>query len=174
MAGISIKATFAKPGARSRGRVATYTRTILRNVDPGLPPSVIMSVMANIVPMLERVPVSYQVHGVRYEVLRIESRTVGGVRVERAVFKDERVLHKSFAREMRRRHRAGRRSHVRAGRAEARRRAACSLALLAMARAARIKQTAHKYLAARAYILALSPLYLSAPAASTLAAIPSG
>lgn len=174
MTGVSIKATWIKPNRRSRGRVATYTRTIMRNINPDAHPSQIMSVMAGIIPMLERIPASYQAHGVRYEVLRVERRVENGVRIERAVFKDERAVHTSFAREMRRRHRAERRAKLSISRTEARRRRIIALTLLAMARNAHIKSSASKQLTAQAPMLARTALYLSAPRGKTLSAIPSG
>lgn len=163
MAGISIKATTIKSGARSRGRAATSTRTILRNVSADAHPSQVMSAMSVLLPMLDNIPASYQMHGVRYELLRVERRTVDGVRVRRAVFNDERAVHKSFAREMRRRHRAARKSDMREYRAEARIRRARARALLAMARAAHIGHTAQNVLAARETSPALPTLFLSAP-----------
>lgn len=173
MTGISIKATTIRSAARSRGRAASSTRTLLRSVRADAHPAEIMSLMSEIFPMLATIPASYQMRGVRYELQHIERRTVDGVRVSRAVFKGERAVHKSFAREMRRRHRASRKYDARQTRAEARRRRARAAALLAMSRGAHIKHTAPKCLCARAPMLALAPLYLSAPVPSPLSAIPS-
>lgn len=170
--GISIKATTIKPGARSSGRVATSTRTLLRGVSPDAHPAEIMSAMSEIFPMLDNIPLCYHAHGVRYDLIGVERRTVNGVRISRAVFKDERRLRKSFAREMRRRHRASRKMGARAGRDVARRRVAMAVALLAMARSAHIKRPAQNALAARAPMLALPSLYQSYPTPRPLSAIP--
>lgn len=170
--GISIKATMVKPERRSRGRVATSTRTIVRGVDEGTHPSQIMSLMAELFPMLEHLPVSYQVRGVRYELLRVEARTVDGVRVKRAIFKGERAVRKAFAREMRRRHRAWRRPHVRAARAEARRRRARADALFAISHAARHTRPTAPRPFAREPLPVLAAHRPLAPAPRLISAIP--
>lgn len=174
MAGISIKVTRINADRRSRGRVATSTRTLLRRVNADAHPAQIMSVMSMIFPTLDHIPASYQVRGVRYELLRVETRIESGVRVRRAVFKGERAVRKSFAREMRRRHRATRKYDIRETRAEARRRRARACALLAMSQSAQNERTAPNALAARAPMLVLAPLYLPYPTPRTLSAIPTG
>lgn len=170
---ISIKVTTVKAERRSRGRVATSTRTLVRNVRDDAHPAQIMRLMSELFPLLEHVPVSYQVRGVRYELLRVETRTVDGVRVSRAVFKDERAVRRSFAREMRRRHRAARRADVRAARAEAHRRRAHVNALLTHACAAKKPRTAPHVITASAPSALLSVPCLYAPTPRPLLAIPS-
>lgn len=178
MAGtISIKATRII-GTRSRGRAATRTRTLFNGVRADAHPALIMRAMSALFPILEHVPISYQVHGVRYELLRMETRTVNGVRVRRAAFKDERVVRHSFTRQMRRASRARRRAAVRAARLEATRRRAVMSALIARAYAAKIAHVVARAVlaaaAARDPMRVLAPKYPSAPTASPLASPPYG